>query len=289
MRLNKKGDFNAVTGIIMALLIIVVLASAWNVISKTLTKSYDKEGCRQSVLQNSFRITVGGTELIQPFKELNCPTITEKVDKVDNDRVFRVLANNLYDCWDKFGQGRIKFLDPQTKDYCIICSRIEFQGEAKGRKIPGFLEFLATKKIADEKGLQYSNLTYMEFLTPYQTKEGLLDKFENIKEDNINTNFDYATMFILYKTQNEGRLELGSKAFIIGCLGAAIGTGIVFVAAGPAAIPFGAVFGSACTTSAVAGVGGAYIFGSDRSAEWGARTILVPYQDISKLGCDSLQ
>ena len=288
MLLNKKGDFNAVTGIIMALLIIIVLALVWSAFSKTLSKGYDKEGCRQSVLQNSFRITVGGTELIQPFKEINCPTVSEKVNKVDNDRVFRVLANHLYDCWDKFGQGRIKFLDPKTKDYCMICSRVEFEGEARGREIPGFLEFLATKKIADEKGLQYSNLTYMEFLTPYQTKEGLLDKLKNIEQDKINTNNDYATMFILYKNKNDGKLELGSKTFGIGCLAGTIGAGIVFIAAPPAGIPLGAVVASTCTVSGAAGVG-AYFFGSDRSAEWGARTVLVPYQDISKLGCDSLQ
>ena len=53
MRSSKKGDFNDVKGIILALIIVLVLGLVWGVFSNVISKGYDKEGCRNSVLQNS--------------------------------------------------------------------------------------------------------------------------------------------------------------------------------------------------------------------------------------------
>lgn len=302
---KKRGAFNDVKGIILAIVVIIILGAVWfGFFSKVIAKGYDKEGCRQSVLLNSQRVEVGGTEIVQPFKGLNCPTVVEKVDKVGNDRVFRVLANHLYDCWDKFGRGRINFLEnpgglpfsDRDKNYCLICSRIEFEGEASGREIPGFLEFLTTKKIADEKGFVYSDLTYLEFLSDYQTKEGLIEKIKGNTQDKIYTNNDYATLYIYYRQAPEGKLEI-AKNNLLGSLAACFAAGglaaygVLTGGAGLAvALPVVGVVTKGCTAIlGGVGVGYAYLFGSDHAADWGARTVLVPYQDISKLGCDSLQ
>lgn len=299
MYLSKKGiETNTLIGLIILVIITgIFLAVIFPLIRDTAESSTSKEVCRTSVLANAKRIEFAGEELTPGLSEINCPT--QKLEVKDPNKIKLVIANQMYDCWDKFGRGRVKFLDPETGTYCIICSRIKFKDEASGKEISGFSSFLAENKIRDDNGnpIPGINITYLQFLAPFETKIGELEKLKEIEsQDIIDTNYDYAIMFNYYKKDKDGRPVAAEKSVLasaIGCFSvAAAGAGFIIFSGGSALVvlPAAGVFFKGCSVIlGTAGAGAGWVFGSDYAADWAARVITLPYQDIDKLGCTSLE
>ncbi|MBI2670978.1 hypothetical protein HYX18_03310 [Candidatus Woesearchaeota archaeon] len=288
---NKEGVVDkALVEFLIAVVVIIVLGLVL-VGFKNIGKDVsNRETCRASVLANEKRLEVAGTELTPGLTDLKCPT--QKITVKDPEKIKLILANQMYDCWDKFGRGKIKFLDPEIGTYCIICSKINFEDEAKGKELGGFLGYLAETKIRDDRGNPVPGIdyTYIRFLTDYETKQDELEKIKAVQDDIINTNNDYAVMFLYYKQQLLGKPENAALGGVTGCvLGGLVGVGAIIFSGGSLMPVLAPIYASTCAGGIVAGGSIGWLLGNDPGAEWAARVVTVPYQDIDKLGCTSLE
>ncbi len=288
---DKKGfEASVLVGLILVAIVAVVILSVFPIYKDTAVDSTNKQACKTSVLANAKRLEIGGTEITPGLSDINCPT--QRVAVKDPEKIKLVMANQMYDCWDKLGQGKIKFLNPESGTYCIICSRVSFEDEAKSKELSGFLGFLAESQIKDDNGnpIPGLDLTYLKFLTDYETKLGELNEIRNNKEDIINTDSDQAIMFLYYKQQLVGEPEGAGLGGIMGCvLGGLVGVGIIASSGGTLMPLVAPIYGITCGAGLAIGSGAGWLIGNDHAAEWGARVINVPYQDIDKLGCSSLE
>ncbi|MEK6974208.1 MAG: hypothetical protein AABW41_03170 [Nanoarchaeota archaeon] len=287
---NKKGTAESLTGILIAVIVLVVFFIIFPLIKEAGSNTIDKDTCKASVLANSKRLEIAGTEITPGLSDLKCPTARITVKKPD--KIQLSLANQMYDCWDKFGQGKIKFLDPESETYCIICSKVSFDDEAKGKQINGFLNYLAENKIMDDRGnpVMGINYTYLRYLTDYETKQDELDKLKSVQGDIIDTNNDYAVMFLYYKQQLEGKPGGIIGGGVRGCIFGAVAGVLVAITIPGAGLPVAAGLAiSSCKTFGLIGSAAGFMIGSDHAADWAARVVTVPYKDISKLGCTALE
>jgi hypothetical protein len=295
---NKKGDltWEQLTALIIVAIIFGIMLwftiQAWingNQISRD-------ETCKASVQANARRLEFAGTELTAGLSDLKCPT--EKITIKDPSNIQLSLANQMYYCWDKFGKGKIKFLPASTETYCIICSKVSFTEEAKGKKVNNFIKYLAETRVRDDNGNPISgiNYTYLKYLSDYETTPEILDKIKATQTDNINTDLDYAVMFLYYKQNTLGRPGLATKTAIYGVAGCFTSSvavaAIVIISGGAGAVVLpaaGAIFSGCSGLMAPLGATAGFVFGSDSSADWGARILTTPYQNIDQLGCTALE
>ena len=134
------------------------------------------EACKISVLQKA-KATIAGHDLLNI--KLKCPT--EKVNvlakgdkKIESERnifvedqkdVQQVIANEMFDCWYKFGNGEVDFIrskDVLEKRICYICSDIIFgenviKNTKIGSKINNFEKYLVETKVPGR------DLSYYEY------------------------------------------------------------------------------------------------------------------------------
>lgn len=150
--MKKRGIWSLeFTGKLILALVFVALGTLMiREIAKGADIGYNKQLCKMSVIANT-KARLAGKE----FYNINCPTryvtieqkkyIIESKDakdefkiecgKLDNDeskkcffnRVNRLIANLIFDCWDQFAAGQLPVFSQYYEDrQCLICARIEF-------------------------------------------------------------------------------------------------------------------------------------------------------------------
>lgn len=292
MFFNKKGMSQEVlVGFVLVALALVIYLLFLTTLKSSTNSASEKEICKLSVEANSKRLEFKGVEVTPGLSDLKCPT--QKVTIKDPEKIKLILANEMYDCWDQFGQGKIKFLDTDTNTYCAICSKVSFEGNAQNKQLDGFINYLADTRIRDNSNIPITTIdyTYLRFLTDYENTPDLLNNIKITQTDRLDTSSPYAIMFLYYKQQTFGRIQSAQVFALTPCITASLAIfGISATGAGVAALPLlMPIGGAACgpvgiTASAVGG----FMIGSDHSADWGARVVTVPYSDIDKLGCTEL-
>lgn len=203
-------------------------------------------------------------------------------DKIERNNqrvelVKRVIANEMYDCWDQFGQGKLPFWTGGERR-CIICSEITFESDwldvdgleafpeemAKKDIIPDFGGFLNTQKIAPNNPDTYSDFY------PGKFEEDFI----------VNTKVDTN---IVFKSIGKSWLEanflsiLGGEVF--GCaLGGAGGLAVaITIAAGG---PIGWIAGGVALTimgaGCVVGVVSGGVVAVSQGGEWAPAMVVGP-------------
>ncbi len=181
MRSSAKKGVDYMEIVPYAVVAIVVFIASILVI-KNLGYSFEESGnlqtCKFSVLQKAKfiigKIDVGNFELKCPTAKVNL--LDSKDDKVkreknifvkDQEDVKRAVANEMYDCWSKFGEGKVLFVSGfhiSQQAECYMCSNILFGKNAAantkiGNEIRNFDEYLAKEKVPAR------NVTYWEYFT----------------------------------------------------------------------------------------------------------------------------
>jgi len=201
-----------------------------------------------------------------------------------DDVILGAVADELYTCWNQWGEGKLELFKAEDSVFCAVCSVIEF--DTKDRKIPGLLTTLNSRVIPG------GGMSYFEYLSGVQVTEGIqgkLDEMAASQQDVIDTSQDMSIVFTYAKdarvSKNEGLiwgLGIGSA---IGLVAGGI-LAIVFLPAGVAVLSVTIISAStvaittaAATTLAAGAAGGliGYQLGHDTSANWDARIIAVPY------------
>lgn len=166
MKKNKKSQFWPMTftgKLIIALIFLVAAIFMIREISEAMTKGYDKQLCKISVLANA-KLRIPGAQIEQV--QVQCPIrfVTIGLDEIliesgeekqkisikckkgivftkgteptiESKRCFlnkvnELTADLIFDCWDQFGAGQLQvFSRYDLERQCLICSRIEFKQE----------------------------------------------------------------------------------------------------------------------------------------------------------------
>lgn len=279
--INKKGAgfFNVLMYILVALLVLTIIIYLYVAFKTGSEKQIEKEACKRSVQGASmFKLRISGVQLIDDLGRavpLKCYT---QYNTVAAGKETQAISYALYNCWNQFNQGRSEIFDTKNNNYCVVCSRLEFD---KKTKVTGLTGYLIDTKIPGRKE------TYFEFLSAYKADGKVKEEYENSNLKNIesiDTSVPQAVVFVMEK-----------NAVSQGPAGTAIGVGVglatigVFslsaVATGGAAVPLW-VFGAGALGSGSAG----YFFGSHTGAtNYDAVVLIAPYDELSSLKCTRLE
>ncbi|MCX6709846.1 MAG: hypothetical protein NTV63_02720 [Candidatus Woesearchaeota archaeon] len=260
--------------IIGALALIVLLFFMYNA-SRDAEENAQKQICKQSVLMYS-KLMIGGKPLSESIK---CPTkYISLPSSKSNSEIEKTIANEMYECWDNFGQGKLELFDTRNEKFCVICSSIKFSGAQK--EIYGLGSFLATEKTP------LGNETYLEFLgTGIEDYEILKNQAQSLdSEFKIDTSKQYGIMFVYAK---KSRMSTIAKIGIGAGIAATAGIGLGLIASG-AGLPVGIVI--IAKAAAIASVTGS-IIGSQAGADdslWHPAVMFVETEKISEIGCTDI-
>ncbi len=238
--LNKKGEDSTTWTIITAILIILAFAGLFVWIGggfKTFAGgATDTEICRLSVLQKA-KYKIGETPILDT--DLRCPTKNlnilygkdEKirgeeniVAKSQND-VKRAIADEMFDCWYKFGNGEVDFVkgrfDLGDDKTCFVCTDIRFgknlvSSTAIGNRIDNFEDYLS------QTGIPGRDITYWEYFG------GRIEAENN--QPNINIKLD-EPQTVVFAVVKEGTWErwLTEAGVSLGV----VGSGLLFFSGPP--------------------------------------------------------
>ena len=126
----------------------------------------DDAECRQSIQQNA-NLRLGGFEF---SSRINCPF--KEIEAAGDDvKIKALVADELYRCWNRWGEGRLELFSADEKTFCAVCSVITFEetGEVKG-----LLAYLRQRIIAG------GDETYWEYLTGMSAESTALARFDVI-------------------------------------------------------------------------------------------------------------
>lgn len=236
--LNRKGEDSTTWTIITAILIILAFAGLFVWIGggfKTFAgENTERDICRLSALQKA-KYQVGQKQLLDA--DLICPTrnvniLDRKDEKINGeiniiaknqDDVKSAIADEMYDCWYKFGNGQVDFAT--NSDFfrlygdkvCLACSDIRFgnnllSSTAIGNRIDHFEDYLANTKVPGR------DITYWEYFG------GRLDS----DKPEINIKLDEPQV-VVYNVVKQGTF----KKFFVLSGGALAGGGIAALLIGP--------------------------------------------------------
>lgn len=264
------GFFISIVGVIIALVILIYFISILD-----LGETIDNEGCHASVVARS---TLNLGKLVEAGRDhipLNCRTEkicisgsgkncedatefqksknnpVEKV-KIGNDPeeiVLNTIAESLYDCHSMYGEGKLNFM-PSPKwshNYCIVCSRIALDEEARVKV--GDISYAALyRHLQQKKTLQgQSYLEYLYGFKSYEESRTFLEgmqkdineaggknvKFEDFKIDLMNE--QGSAILIQIAPENNWRNIFGAGAATTG--GLAVIGGVVAIVTAPVSVP----------------------------------------------------
>jgi hypothetical protein len=110
--------------------------------------SVDREACRDSILLKE-RSKILGRPLIG---DINCKTNLVEIDSSEEEEIYKIISEEMYDCWYQFGEGKKDFLDDHDfgrgDNWCFVCSRIDLNEENLNQnQLYGLLNYLKTEPV----------------------------------------------------------------------------------------------------------------------------------------------
>ena len=322
---SKKSSlaFKFLIAAIMAFFVMVAILNLVRIEGSAFSHLIPRTACKESVELNSAL----HIKTFDPPSRIKCPTdyvefgkdnvryqyggLDERFDlpASQNERenaVKRAMADEIYQCWNQFGEGR-KDLFGGPKKYCSVCSVFHFDG--KDSEIRGFYSYLMSNTVPDDE-LARKGITYFDYMQGY-SKKGIYDKdviSQNRKlldETPMDTSKSYAVVFVYVKSDQfwENTMEVlkkfwdsdGGKVAVIGGSIALVG-GSVIALAGVGTTAVGGVLLSALgivqTTALTEGIFSAIsaYSGADVKKDWSAFTIFGVYDEnmLKGLGCEDI-
>lgn len=147
---NKKGMMETIVKAIPVLVIAGILFYVIYLIFSASGSAVDREVCRDWVLLKAQSKILG-----KPLVGENSPCKTEiiEIKKTDEYEIKQDIANEMYDCWYQFGEGKKDFLSDwewfKGDNWCFICSKIDFSEKVQNEipEVIDFSDFLATESM----------------------------------------------------------------------------------------------------------------------------------------------
>ncbi|MBS3122441.1 hypothetical protein J4434_06180 [Candidatus Woesearchaeota archaeon] len=296
---TKKSQMMTFTlvGVLIMLFLLFILLFESNLFIKY-KETTSLNNCRQSTMLASFKqptvlaTLTGAQESIEKSgKDINCPIIYKKIKEyngkeTDNYYINKVIADQMAGCWYKFNEGNVNLFSKvhgETTEYCVVCSVISFEEDAKNNEVNGLLNFIASKNTPALFGTK----TYIEYLSGVATDVEMQKKIKEQDTSSINTASDYIVLFYYPKKGYYSEAEavvLGSK--VGGGVGGVLTLVLKYLPQAKAVSWVGGkwfIMGS----SAVGGWIGSF-FGHGKGYEYGAQVLLLPYHQemLKEMKCE---
>jgi hypothetical protein len=182
----------AFISVVLAILVLLVYVYFGTRIAAVGDEALPRESCRSSV------IVKANAKIADNAISLNCHTQFVDIKKngvikngnnidspLNEDGVKRAIADELYDCWYEFGEGKIQPFGSellQNKKHCVICSEISFDdatvaairsGEIKNflpatvssGKLSGFEDWLKNNNVGSFGASGTEQKTFYDYLS----------------------------------------------------------------------------------------------------------------------------
>jgi len=163
--------------LVLALVILLSMGPLSSTIVSTLKRGSDVEKCRISAIAQS-KTKVAGTSIISlkcPRRQLtfydNRVVVNGKMmrkydfDKLDDETVNKIIAEELRLCWYKMGEGEYDVFKQNIIAHdkvCVVCTEIDFDEDVKQEKFLGLVDYL------EKETMPNSKLTYQKYLVKSQ-------------------------------------------------------------------------------------------------------------------------
>lgn len=199
--------------LILALAILLFMGPFSGTIVSTLNRGADVEKCRLSVLSHSTSIGKFLVSFKCPRRQLtfydNKVEVDGKMlrkhdfDKLDDEIVNKIIAEELRLCWYKMGEGDINVFKPDfltSNNICVICAEINFDKSVESStSFKGLSQYL-------DKDMPSSKISYKEYITKSQEiykLNYLLPWTQYYKPTSSNMvpldiSFDYSKRYVVY-------------------------------------------------------------------------------------------
>jgi len=143
LKKSKKGELTTQQIVLLIILIMSFIVILYFLIKLNIGPSGEKEICHNSVVMKGNPVLSKGDVSLNCqrtyvclTKDGSCETMTNpNIKKVgDNpNETYRVLADEMADCWWMFGEGKVDYVGDKLKEnnYCSICSQVAFDDSIK--------------------------------------------------------------------------------------------------------------------------------------------------------------
>ncbi|MBS3171087.1 hypothetical protein J4449_00580 [Candidatus Woesearchaeota archaeon] len=117
--------------VLILLVMLFVLAALFSYLNYSvkpaISQTTDNSACSLSVKSAAAQARIPG-QGIKSLKELQgCKTQNIITDETAPDKVHELLADNVLNCWNNFGRGKLDFMkDFEAKDLCFVCYKTTF-------------------------------------------------------------------------------------------------------------------------------------------------------------------
>jgi hypothetical protein len=214
--LNKRGDINIIVFAILVLLAGGILLAIFPALFNDVAHTMDRTKCETQVNLHSVEIFEGKL----PGELDQCETNSFEVNEDDEEEIKKILADEMYYCWDQFGEGRKDFISEwrTTGRWCFICSRIDYDSRVQSDfpTIDNFDLYLRDNEFpyfTQNKSVSFYNYFY---------EDGNMPDLD--KEFKIDTGKSSYVVFFADKEKNWNDMGKG--------LGAGVGGGVVLCGVG---------------------------------------------------------
>ncbi len=262
---NKKGELTTQQIVLLIVLIMSFVVILYFLIGLNIGETSEKEICHNSVVMKGNPVFSKGDlslnckrTYVCLTKDGSCEQMTNpNIRKVESkSEVYRVLADEMADCWWMFGEGKVDYVGNKAREanYCSICSQLAFDdsmqeiSEFNSGEISQdeFYDYLANTPVSEERE------TYAEYFFGTKDLEALKADVSNSENNSkgigtfgtINLDEHYFVMMGITS-------EIGRTYKWIG--GAAIGLGVGVLIFTGLPIVVGAIVIGAGTVSVIGG------------------------------------
>ena len=134
---NKRGELTTQQIVILIVLIMSFVVILYFLFRLNLGESSEKEICHNSVVMKGNPVLSKGDvplnckrTYICLSKDGSCEAMTNpNIKKVETlPEIYKVLADEMADCWWMFGEGKVKYVKDKLlqNNYCSICTQLAF-------------------------------------------------------------------------------------------------------------------------------------------------------------------
>ncbi len=157
---SKGLTYSVVVIILVTLAAGVLLLLFMKGFFDTAKGSIDKVLCQQSVTRKAQLNTLPVIKYasLDKYVPLDCKTNTINLDSKKG--IDETIANEMFDCWDQFLEGKVDFLTQfelgGSSPFCFVCSKIDFDKSINQEKID-LSKYLNENDIPEKSGVKYIN------------------------------------------------------------------------------------------------------------------------------------
>ncbi len=221
--INKRGEITTQQIVILIVVIASFAILLFFLMRLGLGDMTEKEICHNSVVARGSSVLPEESIPLNCHRSYVCISASRTCEKMANPNIkkvqsqeetYKVLANEMADCWWMFGEGEVNYVGSDFKEklYCSICSQIAFDDSVQDIFSEGVIneeEFYIYMKNNNVSGQDYSYLEYLYAIDDMQTVRNILsEQGVNFGEINLNQEY-YAMMGIISEKSTFKRVLLG--------------------------------------------------------------------------------